>query len=485
MVLGMPTKSKRRKALATLPTTPYDSFRGIITRIRESNAFQAELGMQVLTWLHFAYRPLRLEELQHALAVEKTHTEFDADNTPPRKALLDSCLGLVVIDDETSTIRFMHFTLEEYFRENAGAEFPNGCAFIAETCLTYLNMGELKQPCTDLDHLQRRKEKYAFLSYAALYWGTYVKQQSSDSLIELARPIVEHDSGYPPCSVQALYFEINRSVETIATKFSGIHVIAYFGLSEIVAKFKFSNVEVKDDLNRTPLSWAAGKGHEDVVRLLLGRDGVDINSRDDRGMTPLSWAAQTGHEAVVSLLIERDIIDINTKDIGGNTPLMFAAKRRHKAVLQLLVEKDGIDLNARGRRGMTTLMWVAVFGYEDVVRLLIERDGTDINAKTKEGMTALMCAAMNGQEAVLRLLLERDDIDINTMSNARWTALTWAADKGHEAAVRLLIERDGIDINTKDLNEMTPRSVAANRGYGAIARLLDAWHAGSLAGGAP
>ena len=72
MVLEMTTKSKRWKALEALPTNLYGTFRGIITRIWERpNTCQAELGMQVLMWLHFAYRPLKLEELHHALAVEK------------------------------------------------------------------------------------------------------------------------------------------------------------------------------------------------------------------------------------------------------------------------------------------------------------------------------------------------------------------------------------------------------------------------------
>ena len=88
IVLEMPTKSKRRQALEILPTNLYDAFEGIITRIRESRrAGQAELGMRVLMWLHFAHRPLKLVELQHALAVEKSHTEFDADNIPPEKNL--------------------------------------------------------------------------------------------------------------------------------------------------------------------------------------------------------------------------------------------------------------------------------------------------------------------------------------------------------------------------------------------------------------
>lgn len=63
--------------------------------------------MQVLMWLHFAYRPLRLEELQHALAVEESDKEFDADNIPPQREILNCCLGLVVVDQETSTVRFV------------------------------------------------------------------------------------------------------------------------------------------------------------------------------------------------------------------------------------------------------------------------------------------------------------------------------------------------------------------------------------------
>ena len=145
MVLEMPTKFKRREALETLPDDLNVSFQGIITRIQAYPAIQADLGMRVLMWLHFAYRPLKLVELQHALAVEKSHTEFNEDNILPRKALLDYCLGLVLVDEETSTVRFVHYTLEEYFRKYASDQFPNGCSYIAETCLTYLNFGKIRQ----------------------------------------------------------------------------------------------------------------------------------------------------------------------------------------------------------------------------------------------------------------------------------------------------------------------------------------------------
>lgn len=59
---------------------------------------------------------------------------------------------------------------------------------------------------------------------------------------------------------------------------------------------------MKDSYGRTPLSWAAAFGQETIVKMLIGRDDVDINLRDCRGRTPLDWAALYGHKAVVQLL---------------------------------------------------------------------------------------------------------------------------------------------------------------------------------------
>ena len=55
-------------------------FRVLSPEYGDAIASQADLGMRVLMWLHFAYRPLKLVELQHALAVKKSHIEFGAGN---------------------------------------------------------------------------------------------------------------------------------------------------------------------------------------------------------------------------------------------------------------------------------------------------------------------------------------------------------------------------------------------------------------------
>jgi ankyrin repeat protein len=82
--------------------------------------------------------------------------------------------------------------------------------------------------------------------------------------------------------------------------------------------------------------WAAAKGHEAVVRLLLERESVDADSKNEDDRTPLSWAAAKGHEAVVRLLLERESVDADYKDKYGQTPLWWAAANGHEAVVRLL-----------------------------------------------------------------------------------------------------------------------------------------------------
>jgi ankyrin repeat protein len=65
-------------------------------------------------------------------------------------------------------------------------------------------------------------------------------------------------------------------------------------------------------MGRTPLSWAAERGHETVVKLLLDKD-ADIESTDYGGRTPLSWAAGNKHKEIVKLVLKQGT-KIESKD---------------------------------------------------------------------------------------------------------------------------------------------------------------------------
>jgi ankyrin repeat protein len=97
--------------------------------------------------------------------------------------------------------------------------------------------------------------------------------------------------------------------------------------------------DCKDTDNRTPLFWAAARGHDAIITLFLTKDSIDPNSRDRYGQTPLLLAAGNGHEAAVNLLLAEDAVDSGSKDNFGRTPLTWAAEKGHSNIIQLLREE--------------------------------------------------------------------------------------------------------------------------------------------------
>ena len=59
------------------------------------------------------------------------------------------------------------------------------------------------------------------------------------------------------------------------------------------------------------------------MRMLLACGDVEPDSKDHLGGTPLSQAAQRGHEAVVRLLLALDDVELNSKE-----PLKGTATKR-------------------------------------------------------------------------------------------------------------------------------------------------------------
>jgi ankyrin repeat protein len=139
-------------------------------------------------------------------------------------------------------------------------------------------------------------------------------------------------------------------------------------------------LELEDSGGRTLLSWAAGKGHEAVVKLLLD-NGADLETKDTTyGQTPLWWATEMGYEPVVKLLLDKGA-ELETKDTTyGQTPLWWAAERGHSAVVKLLLDK-GAELETKDTRyGQTPLWWATQRGHEAVVKLLLDK-GAELGDK--------------------------------------------------------------------------------------------------------
>src|ERR1700712_900905 len=91
-----------------------DVYGATIERIKAQDGDKSRLGMAALMWISHAERPLQADELCHALAVQLGSTDFNTSNVPSMSTLIGCCQGLITIDKEASTVRLIHFTLQEY-----------------------------------------------------------------------------------------------------------------------------------------------------------------------------------------------------------------------------------------------------------------------------------------------------------------------------------------------------------------------------------
>jgi len=93
--------------------------------------------MAASMWINHAERALQADELCHALAVELGSTDFNTRNIPSVSTLVGCCQGLISVDKEASTVRLIHFTLQEYLFAHPDL-FSTPHSAMAEIGLAYL-----------------------------------------------------------------------------------------------------------------------------------------------------------------------------------------------------------------------------------------------------------------------------------------------------------------------------------------------------------
>jgi ankyrin repeat protein len=461
-----------RKALENLPKELDDTYSEAMQRIQSQDEEDAKLAKQVLFWISYAFRPLTISQVRHALAVEPGNITFDEDALPDEDVLVSVCAGLVAVDQKSNIIRLVHYTTQQYFGRFRTALFPDAQTSIATTCLTYVSFDAFAEGyCRSDQEMETRMHKYPLLEYAAQHWGVHAREGPEEAIQERVLKFLENNSKLM-CSIQVMRLPGYRYPgysQEFPKHVTGLHLVAYIGLTKIIwllLEREGVDINSKDSDGRTALSWAAESGHEAVVRLLLEHK-ADVDAKANYGRTALHRAAGSGHEAVVRLLLEHKV-DVDAKDKDGWTALFWAAGGGHEAVVRLLLEHKA-DVNAKDKDGKMVLFRAAGSGHEAVVRLLLEHKA-DVDTKIIYGGTVLHWAAGNGHEAIVRLLLEHK-ADVDAKDEDGGTALYWAARDGHETVVQLLLEHKA-DVDAKDEDGGTALYRAAGNGHEAVVRLL-------------
>lgn len=149
---------------------------------------RASRAMQTLMWLSHSKRALTTDELRHALAMKTGEARFDPGNLINTMFLIESCLDLVTVDKETSTIRLVYLSVNDYLQERREELFTRGHGKLAINCLNYLLLQDFQintpHQKSELDDLL---VKFPFLTYASFYWVQHASQELNPEVENLTR----------------------------------------------------------------------------------------------------------------------------------------------------------------------------------------------------------------------------------------------------------------------------------------------------------
>ncbi|KAH8155753.1 uncharacterized protein LAJ45_00763 [Morchella importuna] len=202
---------------------------------------------------------------------------------------------------------------------------------------------------------------------------------------------------------------------------------------------------VEDSLGVTALMWAASKGHEPLIRLLLEKGAAGVNDRDDEGLTALHRAASEGHIEIIESFLKH-CADIHARTDDFSTVLHWAVTSRSEDVVRLIIKSsfNGKEIDFQNFEGSvysqryrgTALHWAVIGGHEGVARVLLE-EGADKNLKDNTGRIAIFWAVEFGYGGLCRMFL-MDGFDSNVRDNFGSTIFELAESAENDEIVRLL-----------------------------------------------
>ncbi|RPB01624.1 hypothetical protein L873DRAFT_1675556 [Choiromyces venosus 120613-1] len=151
----------------------------IMETLRSRPKGSVDRAIKILSWLSMAQRTLTVEELRVAISVEADQYNLDDIYMPEPTTLTDLCAGLVVVDEQSDTIRLVHHAAQDYLKRKAVIESEHEVHLdLAITCIRYLSFDAFRiSPEEPLKPLLRR---YPFLDYAAKNLSFHLRHCGGD-----------------------------------------------------------------------------------------------------------------------------------------------------------------------------------------------------------------------------------------------------------------------------------------------------------------
>lgn len=228
-------------------------------------------------------------------------------------------------------------------------------------------------------------------------------------------------------------------------------------------------INAPDREGKTPLHYAAAKGHLHIVEWLV-MHGADVNARNSSGITPMYLAKGFGKKDVVAFLEKHggraDVVKPTRQQPqkpstpapqekqklpvpqSPITPIIEAVKANNIEMVQTMLKTDPDLTKTTDQNGLTPLHWAAEIGNLKIAELLVE-NGADVNAKTERGITPLHQAVLNGRTNIVEFLLKHK-AEVNAITSAKITPLMFASGFSYNPVIARMLIEAGADVNRQD-----------------------------------
>ncbi|OQE41309.1 hypothetical protein PENCOP_c005G01607 [Penicillium coprophilum] len=421
------------ETLRSMPKTLAKTYDMILERI---DMYYQKQAYEVLQWLAFAVRPLRLAEIAETLIIKP---------------------GVIALSEEDRLFsEFDILTIGSSLIRISNGDEAN--QYLAHACVTYLLL--LNRP----ERLSLESfTKLPLLNYAATHWqdhaniafrAGYREESTKNFLCDILR-LMDQRQGSAYLNWLRVSDPDHWNLRDLSKREQDVPKSLYYasllGLYIVTEALINRGVDVNARGGRfgNALQAAAFQNHHQIVYLLL-QNGAEIKLNEGLHYSALNAAAVNGGESSFRILLDSCFAGrCNDSKIVGSS-LVAAAASGNVEIVTLLLD-HGADVNFRGNESValnsilagSPIAAASFQGHKDVVQLLIAW-GADVNAKGGRYGNPLQTASRAGFDCIVELLLDYG-ADVNAQGGVYKTALQAASAGGHQSTVRLLLERDAND----------------------------------------
>ncbi|CAG7916515.1 unnamed protein product [Penicillium olsonii] len=476
-----------------------------ISRVR--NKVTAKESFKILQFCGVVKRPLTAMEYQEVLSLSPGQKSLELEKLPnDMNKVIGDCCGLLFIDEEDSTVHFVHHSVKEHL-------FDIACRYTEEfdvarldwhigvLCMTYLDFSNFKRQLAKYRKGSNTSIRPVQLEISAFNSSSNISGRMALRLLSYSQKLRHLRFGDIERKTLEQVLgdeEFSRLEKELQTR--GFHFLEY-------ARTHWINHLASPPSTIEAAIWSL------FCRCVEGRDIVAYrpwesaqDTYDDRDDAPpmIKWLLAHGHYPLLLYyvrhrshtltvydkhhILEKSIHDGENRlagcviQHGQDSPtlmdnaLFFASRKGCKDLLPIVLQVV-TDVDCR-MFDQTSLQAAAEEGHLEVVeQLLAAKADVNAPARKRNGLTALQAAAEGGHlEIVEKLLASKADVNAPPGSYNGRTVLQAVAAKGNlEVVERLLAASADVNAPAGEYNGRTALQAAAEKGHlEVVERLLAA-----------